>query len=72
MAGERRLVVCFQQEARYFADEFILPGGQSQRAHLPVPFRDEHPAGGSETVALVAHRLYDGVDLLLGHAVRGL
>ena len=72
MAGERRLVVCFQQEAHYLADELVRPGGQPKRPQLPVLFGNVFPLGRREPVALVAHRLDDGVDLLLGHTVRGL
>ena len=31
-AGELRLVICLQQEADHFADEFIRPGRQAERS----------------------------------------
>lgn len=41
--GERRFVVCLQQQADHLTDEFARPGRQPQRAGLPVPLRDVHP-----------------------------
>ena len=38
---------------------------------LPVLFRDVSAAGRGEPVPFVPHRLYDLVDLFLGHAVGG-
>src|SRR5438067_11495030 len=70
--GERRFVVRLQQQADHFADEFVRPGRQSQRAGLPVLLRDVDPPDGGESVALVTHRRDDTADLRLGHAVHGL
>lgn len=69
--GERRLVVCLQQQAHHLTDELVRPGRQAQRTQFPVLFLDIHASNWGEPVALVAHRLDDGTDLLHGRAVRG-
>ena len=66
-----RLVVGLQQQAHHLADEFVRPRRQPERTKPPVLFGDVDPPYWREPVALVAHRLDDGVDLLHGHAVRG-
>jgi len=40
-----------------------LPGRQPKRSHLPVPFRDTDPPHRAESVALVAQRVDDTLDL---------
>jgi hypothetical protein len=69
--GELRLVVRLQQQAYHLTDQLVRPRGQPQRAKLPVLFGDLDPSHRRESVALVAHRLDDGVDFRQGHAVRG-
>jgi hypothetical protein len=68
---ELRLVEYFQQQADYFADQFVGPCRHAERAELPVLFRDVDAASRGEPVFLPPHRLYDLVDLVLGHAVSG-
>jgi hypothetical protein len=69
--GERRFVVGLQQQAHHLPDELVRPGRQSQRARLPVLFRDMHPPHRTKPVALVAHRIDDATDLAQRHAVDG-
>src|SRR5215472_12340325 len=67
LVREPRLEVRLQEQAHYFADELTGPRRQSERAELPVLFRDVDPAGRGEPVPLVPHQLDDLADLPPGH-----
>jgi hypothetical protein len=63
-AGELRLVIRFQENAHYFADEFIRPWRQAERPQVAaVLLRDVNPSCWLEPVALVAQRIDDAPDL---------
>src|SRR5260370_7386484 len=72
LAGERRPVVCLQEEPDYFADELVRPGRQAEGAEVCILLGDGDGAGRGEPVPVAAHPLGDGVYLRFGHAVRGL
>src|SRR5260370_29305096 len=72
LAGERRPVVCLQEESASCADELVRPGRQAERAEFSILLGDEHAEGRGEPVPLAAHHLGDGVYLRFVHAVRGL
>src|ERR1700722_5276784 len=70
-AGERWLVICLQQEAHHFADQFVGPWRHAERAEFPVLLRDVGAARRREPVLFLPHQLRDLFDLFLGHSVSG-
>src|ERR1700719_874026 len=63
-AGEPRFIIRFQENAHYFADEFIRPRRQAERPQFAAALlRDVNPSRWLEPVALVAQRIDDPPDL---------
>src|SRR6266536_2151726 len=70
--GELRVVVGVQDEPEHLLQQFVRPGGQSERTPFPVRLRDVRPPDRRPAIPLEAHGVDDGIDLRQAGPVRRL
>src|SRR5215471_15633672 len=62
MVTKLRFIIRLKNEPDYFLEQFIRPGRDAQRSHLPVFLRDMYASYWRPSIAFIAQFVYDAFD----------
>src|SRR5512133_3732290 len=69
MVAKLRFIIRLKNESDYFLEQFIRPGRDAERSHLPVLLRDMYASNSRPSIAFIAQFVYDAFDFRQVHPI---